>query len=143
MRAFNQTRKILRLLLATILCTTIIPFRSLADDKETTNPRARPAPTKPDSPAPLTERERWMLDRMEQLEKRVAELEAKGNPPAPAAAEVSTTQPSSPTSVITSAQPSGANVASAPLAATTNAISKNLLAASIGPQATEEGKSGA
>ena len=88
MRALNQTRKILRLLLATILCTTIIPFRSLADDKETTNPRARPAPTKPDSPAPLTERERWMLDRMEQLEKRVAELESKGNSPVAPVTEV-------------------------------------------------------
>jgi len=31
-----------------------------------------------DAPAPLTERERWLLDRVEQLEKRVADLESKG-----------------------------------------------------------------
>jgi Putative beta-barrel porin-2, OmpL-like. bbp2 len=33
----------------------------------------------------LTERERWLLDRVEQLEKRVAELEAKGGQPGEAA----------------------------------------------------------
>jgi hypothetical protein len=49
-------------------------------------------PAKADSSAPLTERERWMLDRMEQLEKRVAELESKNNPPA-SAAETATIQP--------------------------------------------------
>jgi hypothetical protein len=49
-------------------------------------------PAKADSSAPLTERERWMLDRMEQLEKRVADLESKNNPPA-SAAETATIQP--------------------------------------------------
>jgi hypothetical protein len=72
MRVFNQTRETLLLLLAATLCTTVIPFRSVADDKETGNAPAKPSLAKPDSPAPLTERERWMLDRMEQLEKRVA-----------------------------------------------------------------------
>src|SRR5467141_3099593 len=134
MRAFKLNGRKFRLLLAAILCTIVIPFRSLADDKETSNPSAKSALAKPDAPAPLTERERWMLDRMEQLEKRVAELEAKGNPPAPAAAEVSTTQPSSPTSVIASAQPSAVSVASAPRAATTNAISKDGVVATIGSQ---------
>src|SRR6266446_7020437 len=65
MRTFNQTRKILRLLLVAMLCTTVIPFRSVADDKEASNPPAKPVSAKPDSPAPLTARERWMLDRME------------------------------------------------------------------------------
>jgi len=40
---------------------------------------AKPAESKPD--AGLTDRERWLLDRVEQLEKRVAELEAKGGKP--------------------------------------------------------------
>src|SRR6267378_4093822 len=79
MRAFKLNGRKFRLLLAAILCTIVIPFRSLADDKETSNPSAKSALAKPDSPIPLTERERWMLDRMEQLEKRVAELESKGN----------------------------------------------------------------
>ena len=139
-----KLKRLVPLMLVAVSCESTVPIVAFAYDDGKGEPPAKPAAAaKIEAPAPLTERERWMLDRMEQLEKRVAELEAKGNPPAPAAAEVSTTQPSSPTSVITSAQPSGANVASAPLAATTNAISKNLLAASIGPQATEEGKSGA
>src|SRR6266850_8288517 len=96
MRAFNQTRKILRLLLAAMLCTTVIPFRSVADDKEASNPPAKSVSAKPDSPAPLTARERWMLDRMEQLEKRVAELESKRNSPVTPAAEISPPQPTSP-----------------------------------------------
>src|SRR5882672_4004439 len=79
MRAFKLNGRKFRLLLAAILSTIVIPFRSLADDKETSNPSAKSALAKPDSPIPLTERERWMLDRMEQLEKRVAELESKGN----------------------------------------------------------------
>lgn len=37
-----------------------------------------PSNLKIDAPALLTERERLLLDRMEQLEKRVPELEAKG-----------------------------------------------------------------
>jgi len=77
MRAFNQTSKNTSPASAAMLCTTVIPFRSVADDKEASNPPAKSVSAKPDSPAPLTARERWMLDRMEQLEKRVAELESK------------------------------------------------------------------
>jgi Putative beta-barrel porin-2, OmpL-like. bbp2 len=39
----------------------------------------KPVTSKADAPAPLTARERWLLDRVEQLEKRVAELESKSN----------------------------------------------------------------
>ena len=50
----------------------------------------------------LTERELWMLERIEQLEKRVAELESKG----PATATTSTVVPSSPaTSTSATAMP--------------------------------------
>jgi hypothetical protein len=76
-----------------LLCVSIAPNRLLADDKDTNPPPAKPVPARPDSPAPLTERERWMLDRIEQLEKRMAEMEARGNASAPAAA--SATQPAS------------------------------------------------
>lgn len=48
---------------------------------------AKPTPTRVDVPMPLTERERWLLDRVEQLEKRVAELEAKSNSSAAGRAE--------------------------------------------------------
>jgi hypothetical protein len=127
MRAFKFNGRIFRLLLAAMLCTAVIPVRSLADDKETSSPPTRSAPTKPDAPAPLTERERWMLDRMEQLEKRVAELESKGNAPATAAA--SATQPAS----STAADPVGATSAGAAAApgAIVNPVEKSVTAAAV------------
>src|SRR5579872_3527651 len=68
------------------------PGRVLADDGGTPAPTAKDASggatkidsggdakaeKKPDAPAPLSERERMLLDRVEQLEKRVEELESK------------------------------------------------------------------
>ena len=117
MRAFKHVGKLLQILFAALLFAVIFSNRLLADDKDSTNPPAKSAPAKSDaskieSPAPLTERERWMLDRMEQLEKRVAELEAKSNPAEAKAAETAAAQP-------TPAQPSSANAPSvAPVAAT-------------------------
>src|SRR5580704_12451652 len=68
------------------------PGSALADDGGTPAPTAKDASSgatksdsggavkaekKPDAPAPLSERERMLLDRVEQLEKRVEELESK------------------------------------------------------------------
>src|SRR6266404_2793256 len=110
MRAFKRNRRKLRLLFVATLCTTVIPFRSLAHDKEASNPPPKSVLAKPDSPAPLTERERWMLDRMEQLEKRVAELESKSNSPVMPATESSPPQATSPT-LSASSLPTGATSA--------------------------------
>jgi hypothetical protein len=115
MRAFKHVGRLLQILFATLLSTGIFSNRLLADDKDTTNPPAKTATVKSDSLAPLTERERWMLDRMEQLEKRVAELEAKSNPGAAMATETTMAPP-------TPAQPSPASVTSAAPAAA-NAVS--------------------
>jgi hypothetical protein len=112
MRAFKHVGRLLQIIFAALLFTAIFSSRLLADDKVASNPLAKAAPAKTESPAPLTERERWMLDRMEQLEKRVAELEAKSNPAEAKATETAAAQP-------TSAQPSFANAPSAaPVAAT-------------------------
>ncbi|HKV61089.1 MAG TPA: outer membrane beta-barrel protein [Candidatus Acidoferrum sp.] len=131
MRALKHVEKLLLIPFAALLLAIIFSNRLLADDKDANNSPAKSAPVKNDaskieSSAPLTERERWMLDRMEQLEKRVAELEAKNDPatakasettaaePAPAkametaAAQPSTTQPA-PASAA-SAAPAAANV---------------------------------
>src|SRR5258708_8908617 len=59
-----------------LLCAAAFPNAAFADGNEKNESKA---PTKLEAPAPLTERERWLLDRMEQLEKRVAELEAMRN----------------------------------------------------------------
>ncbi len=98
------------LLLSGILCGA-----GLADDgtkgKDTpaateaaATPKAKASVTSHPEPG-LTERERWLLDRVEQLERRVAELEAKeGKPSAEAAASagnaaMSRTAPASPAAV--------------------------------------------
>src|SRR5580693_4852264 len=114
MRAFNRNQKIFCLILAVLFCACARPSRLLADDKDSTAPPAKPASAKPNSPAPLSERERWMLDRMEQLEKRVAELESRSNAPAAPATVAAAAQPVSATagepvsaaSAITAAAPS-------------------------------------
>ena len=79
MRIFRQKGGFVWLVLAALLCSSAVPCRVLSDDKESSTPAPESVPARPDSPAPLTKRERWMLDRIEQLEKRMAELEAKGN----------------------------------------------------------------
>src|SRR5712664_3373812 len=142
MRAFKRNRRKFRLVFAAILCVILIPFRLLADDKEASNPPAKPTPAKPDSPAPLTERERWMLDRMEQLERRVAELESKSNPPVTPATEISAAQPASP-NLSTSSLPTGATSAAPAAVAITSVIPPDKTVALGTAQATEKGKSGA
>src|SRR5713226_5364949 len=142
MRTFKRNRRKFRLLLAAMLCIAAIPFHSLADDKEISNSPPKSVSAKPDSPAPLTARERWMLDRMEQLEKRVAELESKGNSPVTPATEVSPPQPISP-NLSTSSLPAGAELAAPAAVASTNVIPTDKTVAPGTAQATEKGKSGA
>jgi hypothetical protein len=59
------------------------PGRVLGDDGAKTDSKSdsRGPEKKIDAPAALTERERMLLDRVEQLERRVEELEAKGSTP--------------------------------------------------------------
>ena len=144
MRAFKLNGRKFRLLFAAMFCITAIPFRLLADDKETSHPPLKTVPAKPDSPAPLTELERWMLDRMEQLEKRVAELETKSGSPASADA-VPSSQPGSaspPTSTV-AASAAGVLPASKTAEANANVIPGAKVLASVTTPATEKGKSGA
>ena len=135
MRAFPQKSGLAWPILTALLFSSAVPWRLLADDKANNSPPAIAAPVKIDAPVPgLTERERWLLDRVELLEKRVAELESKSNPPA--AAEASDSQPASPSPATASAS---GNAASPALGGTTggvssNAISKTEAVASIGSQ---------
>ena len=92
MRVFRWKKAFGWLIVAGLMATVVVPGRVFADGKDTDPPAAKTeAPkgdkVKIDSPAPgLTERERWLLDRVEQLEKRVSELEAKNPSGGPAAA---------------------------------------------------------
>jgi Putative beta-barrel porin-2, OmpL-like. bbp2 len=76
------------------LCCAAPPF-SFADETPKSDSAAKPATaTKPSVPPELTERERWLVDRIEKLEQRIAELEGKQTPAVtPAATEVAAPAP--------------------------------------------------
>ncbi|MGB7435176.1 MAG: outer membrane beta-barrel protein, partial [Candidatus Acidiferrum sp.] len=87
------------------------------------NSTAKPAPKADDTSKPangLTEREQWMLERIEQLEKRVAELESKGSGTAQPAARAAVSSPppaspasaSAPATIAASPAPPAGNVTS-------------------------------
>jgi hypothetical protein len=147
MRAFNHGGRIFRLLLAGFLCASSVPNGLMADDKDTSNPPSKSAPAKSDAPkieapAPLTERERWLLDRVELLEKRVAELETKSNSPATATATALYSQAgsSSPTTSSVAASAAGVSPARTAAEANANVIPVEKVLAAANPQATEKGK---
>jgi Putative beta-barrel porin-2, OmpL-like. bbp2 len=87
MRACAGKSGLIGLTLVALLVVGMAPGRVFADDKANSDSSTKaektespkPVTSKADPPAPLTERERWLLDRVEQLEKRVAELESKSN----------------------------------------------------------------
>jgi Putative beta-barrel porin-2, OmpL-like. bbp2 len=91
MRIFKWKRLVPIVLVGLCCGSRVLGF---ADDGGKDKPPAKPAAVKIDAPAPLTERERQLLDRVEQLEKRMAELEGKGQPAAPSSSEAAAPQPS-------------------------------------------------
>jgi Putative beta-barrel porin-2, OmpL-like. bbp2 len=136
----------------TMLLTLSVPNPAQADEKDGNPPADKSATKKVDAPAPLTDRERWLLDRVEQLEKRVADLESKdssaaappsatsasaqpGATPSPTAPVVATNNPSTSGEAATSA-----SVTPSSPAAVANSVSGPT---SLVPQATDKGKSGA
>jgi hypothetical protein len=112
MRVFSRV-KILVWVLTLVFGATAFSARLLADDgKDDKDKSAAASPAKAGAKADsaaagLTERERMLLDRVEQLEKRVAELEAKGTPAGATAAASEAAPTGSPE------QPDPANVAKA------------------------------
>src|SRR3984957_18895553 len=120
MRVTDSKMKFTRLCLVTILCVSIAPGRVFADDG---TPSGSASAVKIDAPKPgLTEREQYLLDRVEQLERRVEELESKGGQPAAPAASVS--QPGT-KDVANSAAPPGATAATPATVAPVNTISSS------------------
>jgi hypothetical protein len=100
MSMLKNANRVWLLWLAVLLCTFAVPIRSFADDddKVSGDKAAKPAPARIDTPAPgMTEAESRLLDRIAQLERRLAELESKGTapitPPAAAGAEPPPAQP--------------------------------------------------
>jgi hypothetical protein len=144
MRTFKHDERLFWLLLATLVCTSIFPNLLLADDKETNNSPSKSASARSDSATDgLTEREHWLLNRVEQLEKRVAELETKSKSPGPPGV-TSLSQPDSfsPTVPAGAASGAGATSLSAPAEANANVIPAEKILASVNRQDTEKSKSG-
>ena len=139
MRAFHKKTKVAWVGMVALLGAGSCPGRLLADGKDDDGTSAKTTEKatagKIEAPLPgLTERERWLLDRVEQLEKRVAELESKGSPPTGAEAL---------TAGLVSPNPAGASAlettASPPTGATigkvrTDAAPMTAAVASVGSQ---------
>ncbi len=144
MRVTNWTMRFARLFPLTILCMSIGPGRVFADDGA---PSGTAAPAKMDAPKPgLTEREQYLLDRVEQLERRVEELESKAGHPAALGTIVLQPPTSGKKDAANSAATPGA-IAPAPVTAepVNTIFSSSLSNPVIGPQAgqaTENGKPG-
>jgi Putative beta-barrel porin-2, OmpL-like. bbp2 len=106
-----------------VLIFSITPVYALDDDSKTGSDK--PEPKKVEAPSPLTERERWLLDRVEQLEKRVNELEAKtGSKPSTDAAETKPSSLNGPDNTADRAVPDAGVSATATEKATTEEDSK-------------------
>jgi hypothetical protein len=140
---FGRNRQLLWIFLAVALSSGVAPGLLTADDEGNAHTPSKAAPIKPDAPAPgLTERERWLFDRVEQLEKRVADLESKGNPAAAPATDASAAQPPSANTATAAVTAANSSIIPRPTLASSNALSNDRVAV-LGPQATEKGKSGA
>ena len=128
---FEGTKKFSQLLMLATLFAYITPVRLLADDNGKDHPSDATESAKLDAPQPgLTERERLLLDRVEQLEKRVAELESK-NQPSPTPAEALKATPERSTAVA-SASAAGDSVAFG--------IAANSVKPPVSPQGAEQSK---
>src|SRR5713226_1429929 len=143
MHIFKLKRPV-SLILVALSCGSAVPVVAFADDNGKGEPPAKPsAAAKIEAPAPLTERERWMLDPMEQLEKRLAEVESKlssTTAPAPGSPSAVLGSPSPAASPVTAAAPS---ILPGATPANSVSVSGDRVVAAVGPQATEKGKSGA
>jgi hypothetical protein len=148
MRAFKEKRISILAILSALVFVSMAPGVLLADDKDKNSQPSKAAPAKPDAAGSgLTERERMLLDRVEELEKRVAELEAKdassATPRTAPATEVAA-HPRVPGAVdasaatVTAEETSGMNAPGS----NTSVIPATKAIASVSEQATEKGRSG-
>ena len=135
-------QRLVSLILVAVVCGSAVPVFAFADDNGKVEPLAKPAAAaKIEAPAPLTERERWLLDRVEQLEKRLAQVESKvisNTAPVPGSPTAEPGSPSPAASPFTAAAPS---ISPGTTPANSVSVLGGRVVAAVGPQATEEGKS--
>ena len=135
-------QRLVSLILVAVVCGSAVPVFAFADDNGKVEPLAKPAAAaKIEAPAPLTEREHWLLDRVEQLEKRLAQVESKvisNTAPVPGSPTAEPVSPSPAASPFTAAAPS---ISPGTTPANSVSVLGGRVVAAVGPQATEEGKS--
>src|SRR6266481_2212843 len=140
MRIFKW-KKLVPLILVGLSLYSGCAVRAFADDDGKDNPPAKPATTNIEAPAPLTTRERLLLDRVEQLEKRVADLESKGTTPGAASgADAAAVQPAATTPVASTAGVAAPGATSGAKPTSSDLLSKDSTTAVVQPQATDKGK---
>jgi hypothetical protein len=147
MRAFRRRREIIGPVFAAILGLSLVPSSLLADEKDSSNPSRKAEAEKPTAakivaPVPgLTEREQWLLERIEQLEKRMAEMESRNTPsisPAMAA------EPSSASTARPATAPTAHNAALPPVtAASADSVPPNPIGRAVSAQAVDKVIAGA
>jgi hypothetical protein len=115
------------------------------DDSAKIKSKTDSSTTKP-AGAGLTEREQWLLERVEQLEKRVAELEAKQpgsasieSPKPEGPAPNGATSPSVGVSAVASATPTAAPVTAASASPATSSSTPNVSPTPVGPRQSPDG----
>jgi hypothetical protein len=136
MRIFEWKKVVCLTLLGLCSVGSVLAF---ADDDGKDNPPAKPATTNIEAPAPLTARERMLLDRVEQLERRVADLEGKTNATTVTGADAAAEQPASTTPVGSTAGVAAPVATSGTTSASPDLLSKGSTAA-VEPQTTDKGK---
>src|SRR5256886_9537243 len=141
MHVLDQKGVVSLVLVAAFYGSTIPAFASTDANDKSESPAKREA-AKIDAPAPLNERERWLLDRVEELEKRVADIESKGNATASSATEPSVAQPSSAKTTPSAVAAAAPSLTAGARPANSDSLSNDRVAA-VGPQATEKGTTGA
>src|SRR5260370_29753698 len=133
-------KRLVPVILVGLCCASALRALAFAGDEDKEKPPTKPAATKIEASAPLTERERLLLDRVEQLEKRVADLEGKGNPGAASGSDGAAVQPAATTPVASTAGVAAPGTTSAAKATSSDLLSKDSTTAVVQPQTTDKGK---
>jgi hypothetical protein len=152
MRIFKW-KKLLSLMMVGVFCGGAVGVSVFADDDGKGQPPAKPAPAaKIEAPAPLTERERLLLDRVEQLEKqlaevkqlekRIADLEGKAQPVAAASAPTPADSDSSSASTGTGGAGPAAALGRGLAEPVSPGVIKTATASAVGPQAMDKNATG-
>jgi hypothetical protein len=134
-----EWKRLVPVILVGLCCVSAVRALPFADDDGKDKAPDKSAAKKIEAPAPLTERERLLLDRVEQLEKRVADLEDKGSPSAASGAVAAAEQPASTTPVASTAGVAAPGTTSGATPTTPDFLSKDRVVA-VAPQATDKGK---